>query len=78
MVRPLPQRPSLEHLKHQAKDLIGAYRRGEPEAQARLRRLFPPPGRRLQAPPPSLRYLRPAPTGPLPRTRRHLRRRPCA
>ena len=44
MVRLLPQRPSLEHLKHQAKDLLDAYRRGEPEAQARLWRLFPPPG----------------------------------
>jgi hypothetical protein len=44
MVRLHPQRPSLEHLKHQAKDLLDAYRRGEPEAQARFRRLFPPPG----------------------------------
>ncbi|HEX2324764.1 MAG TPA: hypothetical protein VHQ00_05150, partial [Chloroflexota bacterium] len=60
MVRLLPPRPSLEHLKQQAKDLIGAYRRGEPEAQARLWRLFPPPGPLAAllpgAPAPSLRY----------------------
>jgi hypothetical protein len=44
MVRLLPPRPSLEHLKHQAKDLLDAYRQEEPEAQARFWRLFPPPG----------------------------------
>jgi hypothetical protein len=60
MVRLLPPRPSLEHLKQQAKDLIGAYRRGESEAQARLWRLFPLPA-------PTLRYCparRPEATAP--------------
>jgi hypothetical protein len=40
MVRPLPLRPSLEQLKHQAKDLFAAYRRGDADARARLGRWF--------------------------------------
>ena len=41
MVRLLPAHPSLEQLKNQAKDLLAAYRRGEPDARARLQRWFP-------------------------------------
>ena len=49
MVRLLPQRPSLEHLKHQAKDLLAPTARESPEAQARFWRLFPPPGQPRRA-----------------------------
>lgn len=42
MVRRLPLNPSLEQLKHQAKELLAAYRRGEPDALARVGRYFPP------------------------------------
>jgi hypothetical protein len=43
MVRRLPTQPSLEQLKHQAKELLAAHRRGEPEARVRLQRWFPAP-----------------------------------
>src|SRR5687768_12935078 len=33
----LPAHPSLEHLKNQAKELLRAYRRGDPDALARFR-----------------------------------------
>jgi HEAT repeat protein len=36
----MPLRPSLEQLKHQAKDLLAAHRRGDADARARLRRWF--------------------------------------
>jgi hypothetical protein len=38
---PLPPLPSLEHLRKQAKHLLAAARRGEPQALQRLRRWFP-------------------------------------
>ena len=41
MSRPLPSKPNLEHLKSQAKDLLDAHRRGEPEAFARIRAAVP-------------------------------------
>jgi Lon protease-like protein len=41
MSRPLPARPHLEHLKAQAKDLLDAHRRGEPEAFERIRASVP-------------------------------------
>lgn len=41
MTRPLPARPNLEHLKAQAKDLLDAHRRGEPEAFTRIRAAVP-------------------------------------
>ena len=37
----LPNRPNLELLKKQAKDLLAAYRRGEPDALARFRESLP-------------------------------------
>lgn len=37
----LPDRPSLDHLKKQAKDLLALYRSGEPEALTRLRDNLP-------------------------------------
>ncbi|WP_072396912.1 ankyrin repeat domain-containing protein [Hyphomicrobium sp. CS1GBMeth3] len=37
----LPERPNLDQLKKQAKDLLAAYRRGEPEAFARFRNSLP-------------------------------------
>ncbi len=39
--RSLPARPSLEHLKKQAKDLLKAYRAGRPSATARFREGLP-------------------------------------
>ena len=42
-VRRLPVRPDLEQLKHQAKDLLRAIRRGDPEALADLRDFHPNP-----------------------------------
>ncbi|HTV22017.1 MAG TPA: LON peptidase substrate-binding domain-containing protein [Polyangiaceae bacterium] len=39
--RALPSRPSLEHLKSQAKDLLAAQRRGEVEALTRIRAAVP-------------------------------------
>lgn len=41
MRRELPAKPNLEHLKSQAKDLVDAHRRGEPEAFARIRASVP-------------------------------------
>jgi hypothetical protein len=41
MRRQLPAKPNLEHLKSQAKDLLDAHRRGEPEAFARIRASVP-------------------------------------
>lgn len=41
MRRELPAKPNLEHLKSQAKDLLDAHRRGEPEAFARIRDAVP-------------------------------------
>jgi Lon protease-like protein len=41
MHKVLPARPSLEHLKSQAKDLLDAYRRGEPAALKRFREALP-------------------------------------
>lgn len=41
MRRDLPPVPHLDHLKKQAKDLLEAHRRGEPEAVARLRDALP-------------------------------------
>jgi Lon protease-like protein len=41
MRRALPAKPNLEHLKSQAKDLLDAHRRGEPEALARIRDAVP-------------------------------------
>ena len=43
MVRRLPLSPSLEQLKNQAKDLLEAYRRGDPAALTRVHRWFAPP-----------------------------------
>lgn len=37
----LPERPNLEHLKKQAKDLLAAYRRGELDAISRFRNALP-------------------------------------
>lgn len=37
----LPNRPNLDQLKKQAKDLLAAYRRGEPDALARFRQSLP-------------------------------------
>jgi hypothetical protein len=37
----LPSRPSLAHLKHQAKDLLRAHAAGDPEASQRLREFHP-------------------------------------
>jgi hypothetical protein len=39
--RQLPSKPNLEHLKSQAKDLLDAHRRGEPEAFSRIRAAVP-------------------------------------
>ena len=36
-----PTRPNLDHLKKQAKDLLDAQQRGEPEALARIRDALP-------------------------------------
>src|SRR4051812_25344482 len=41
MRRELPPKPNLEHLKSQAKDLLDAHRRGEPEAMSRIRAAVP-------------------------------------
>jgi Lon protease-like protein len=41
MRRDLPTRPSLEHLKKQAKDLLDAHRRGDEEALSRIRAAVP-------------------------------------
>jgi hypothetical protein len=41
MSRQLPARPNLDHLKAQAKDLLDAHRRREPEAFARIRAHVP-------------------------------------
>lgn len=41
MRKELPVRPSLEHLKAQAKDLFSSFRRGEKEAFARIRESLP-------------------------------------
>jgi hypothetical protein len=41
MICELPPKPILEHLKSQAKDLLDAHRRGEPEAFARIRAAVP-------------------------------------
>src|SRR5262245_45829573 len=41
MRRELPPRPSLEHLKKQAKDLLDAHQRKDPEALARIRDALP-------------------------------------
>lgn len=41
MRRQLPAKPHLDHLKSQAKDLLDAHRRGEPEAFARIRDSVP-------------------------------------
>lgn len=38
----LPERPSLEHLKTQAKDLLAAYRAGDPDAAVRVHPYFDP------------------------------------
>ena len=39
--RPLPSRPDLDHLKHQAKDLLRAHAAGDPEASQRIREFHP-------------------------------------
>ena len=44
MSKSLPSRPSLEQLKHQAKDLLKQYLAGEPVAADRLRALYPEVG----------------------------------
>ena len=41
MSKQLPARPNLEHLKTQAKDLLAAFERGEPEALARFAAALP-------------------------------------
>src|SRR5215468_9892895 len=41
MSRQLPAKPHLDHLKAQAKDLLDAHRRGEPEAFERIRASVP-------------------------------------
>jgi hypothetical protein len=38
---PLPQRPNLAHLKHQAKDLLKAHRAAEAQALSRIRQSLP-------------------------------------
>lgn len=38
----LPERPNLDHLKKQAKDLLALYRNGDPAAIARFRDALPP------------------------------------
>src|SRR5579883_2430237 len=38
----LPDRPSLDHLKRQARDLLAAVRTSDPDALARVRPFFPP------------------------------------
>ncbi len=57
--RPLPARPSLEHLRNQAKDLLKSYRAGHPPAIVRIREALPRlsavPGDRLAQLPLSLR-----------------------
>ena len=47
--RRLPVRPDLEQLKHQAKDLLKAIRRGDPEALAALRLHHPSPPEPMDA-----------------------------
>ena len=42
-VRHLPVRPDLDQLKHQAKDLLGAFRAGDPDAVADFRNHHPKP-----------------------------------
>lgn len=42
-VRPLPVRPNLDQLKHQAKDLLRGIRAGDPEALAELKERHPDP-----------------------------------
>src|SRR5580658_4412418 len=39
--KPLPSRPSLDHLKHQAKDLLQAFQAGSPEAIQRIKTSHP-------------------------------------
>ncbi|MES2464765.1 MAG: hypothetical protein V4671_29730, partial [Armatimonadota bacterium] len=41
MSQSLPERPNLEHLKTQAKDLLAAYRANSPDARQRIGSLFP-------------------------------------
>ncbi|MBN1609144.1 MAG: LON peptidase substrate-binding domain-containing protein [Polyangiaceae bacterium] len=41
MSRDLPQRPNIEHLKKQAKELLAAHKRGDPEALDRIRASLP-------------------------------------
>lgn len=41
MRRELPQRPHLDHLKKQAKDLLDGHRRGEPESLKRIAESLP-------------------------------------
>jgi hypothetical protein len=41
--RHFPVRPNLDQLKHQAKDLLRALRRGEPAAVSELRKHHPDP-----------------------------------
>jgi Lon protease-like protein len=41
MQRKLPEKPHLDHLRSQAKDLLDAQRRGDPEAMARIRAVVP-------------------------------------
>ncbi|PYS71649.1 MAG: hypothetical protein DMF73_10330, partial [Acidobacteria bacterium] len=43
--RHLPVRPNLDQLKHQAKDLLRAVRRGDKEAIEEFRRCHPEPSR---------------------------------
>lgn len=40
-VRPLPPNPNLDHLKHQAKDLLGEHARRSPQAAQRIREFHP-------------------------------------
>src|ERR1051325_7858617 len=40
-VKSLPSNPSLDHLKHQAKDLLRALKQGDASALARLREFHP-------------------------------------
>jgi hypothetical protein len=40
-LRPLPQRPNLAHLKHQAKDLLKSHRASDQQALARIRQSLP-------------------------------------
>jgi len=48
-VRPLPSRPSLDHLKYQAKDLLQAHAAHAPEAGQRLREFHPRFGKSTDA-----------------------------